>query len=287
MLSILKRELRSYCNSMIAYIYMAIFLIVIGIYFVVYNLVYAVASFQLVLNGVQFLFVIIVPILTMRLLAEERKQKTDQLLLTSPLTITKIVLGKYFAALALFVMSMLVICFYPLILTQYGDIDLSIAYSCIFGFTMLGAAYLAIGLYISSITENQVIALIITAVVILISNIMPSIISMLPSDHETALLICTILLLMVCVIAYVGMHNLTISIALAILSETALVILYFVKPSFYDGIVSNVLGVFSLGERYTNFAIGILDVNCLVYYFSIICLFVLLTIQTIKKRRWN
>ena len=153
MLAIYKKELKSYFHSMIGYVFMAFFLVVIGIYMYALNFVYQVANFEYVLDNVTFIFIILVPILTMRVMAEEKKQKTDQLLFTSSVSMAKIVLAKYLAVLSLFGVTMLVICFYPLVLTAYGEVPFGTSYAAIFGFFLMGAALIAIGLFVISLLK--------------------------------------------------------------------------------------------------------------------------------------
>lgn len=285
--AIYKKELRSYFTTVMGFIYAALFLVIIGIYYVVYNFVNMSPNFEYVVSNVEFLYIVLIPILTMRLMAEENKQKTDQLLLTSPISIGKIVVGKYLAVLSMFLIPIVIICFYPLILTAFGEVQLKVAYSGIFGFAMLGAAYLALGLFISNLTENQVIALIITAVAILLSYLMPGIATLIPSDNQTAWLVLGGLFLVICFILYLAMHNMTLTLALGIVGEAILAILYFVKPSIYDGSITKLFDGLSISEKYSNFVYGILDMNAIIYYLSIIVLFLLLTVQCMKKRRWS
>ncbi len=291
MLAIYKKELRSYFTTMIGFIYAAIFLVIVGIYFLAYNLKGQYARFEYTVSAIEFLYVVLIPILTMRLIAEENKQKTDQLLLTSPITITKMVLGKYFAALTMYLVPVSIMSFYPLIIAKYASYSFgsyfAAAYSCIFGFIMLAAAYIAIGLFISAITENQVIALIVTAIFIFISYLMQGIESMLPTDNQSAWLILSLLVLIVCFVLYLSIHNLTMTIGIGVVAEAALAIVYVVKPSLYDGLVSKVLDVFSISEKFSNFGSGILDINAIIYFLSVAVMFILITIQVIKKRRWN
>ena len=122
--------------------------------------------FEYTLSALTFVFLISVPILTMRVLAEERKQKTDQLLLTAPVSVEKIVIGKYFALVTIFAIPMLIMCFYPLLMTKFGTVSLGAAYTAILGFFLLGCANLAIGVFISSLTESQVIAAVLTFVIL-------------------------------------------------------------------------------------------------------------------------
>ncbi|HHV11223.1 MAG TPA: ABC transporter permease [Clostridiales bacterium] len=287
MLAIYKKELRSYFNSMIGYVFMAFFLLIIGVYFFVQNLFYGYANFEYTLSSITFIFVILAPLLTMRLMAEENKQKTDQLLLTSPVTATSIVVGKLLAVFSLYGFIMLITCFYPLILSLYGTVTFATAYSSILAFTLMGGAYLAIGLFISSLTDSQIVAAVISFVVFLLTILMDGIAGVLPTDNKSAVIIFTAFLLILCIILYRMMHNLTIAAGIGVIGEAALVAAYLLKPTFFDGSVANVLGWLSIVKRFDNFYYGIFDVAGLVYYVSIAGLFTFLTVQVIKKKRWS
>ena len=164
MTAVYKRELRSYLTSMIGYLFMFFILLLTGIYFSAYQLAAAYPKFEYTLSALTFVFLISVPILTMRVLAEERKQKTDQLLLTSPVSVEKIVLGKYLALVTIFAIPMIIMCLYPLLMSKFGTVSFAAAYTAILGFFLLGCANLAIGVFISSLTESQVIAAVLTFV---------------------------------------------------------------------------------------------------------------------------
>lgn len=287
MKAIFKKELRSYFTSMIGYGYIALFLAIVGIYFVVYNLNYGLTSFEYVLQSVSFLFVILTPILTMRIIAEEKKQKTDQLLLTSPITPERIVVGKYLAVLTVFLMGMAVTLFYPLIINMFGDVNLKLAYVGIIGFALMGSTYLAIGMFISALTENQVIAAVVGFIVMLITFLMPGLSSLLPSDGKTALTFFAVVIIIICIIIYVMTHNTVITLGIGVLCEAGLVVSYALKPSLFDGLVTKTLNWFSVVDRFNTFAIGNLDLSAVVYYITMTFLFVFLSVQSVKKSRWS
>lgn len=287
MIAVLKKELNSYFKSMTGYIFMAFFLVIIGIYFIVYNLSYGTSNFEYTLQSSSFAFIILIPILTMRILAEEKKQKTDQLLLTSPLSIEKIILGKYLAVLMVFLGTMAIASFYPLILTGFGEVDLKLAYNGILGFVLMGATYLAIGLFISALTESQMVAAIIGFIVMLITYLISGLSTLLPADHKSAVIIFTLFILIICWIAYHMMHNLTVTISVGLISEVILIFVYFKKSFLLDGAVSKFLNSFSMVNHFDRFTMGILDLSAVVYYVSVTFLFVFLTIQSLKKRRWS
>lgn len=133
MTAIYKKELRSYFTSMTGYICMAFMLVVIGIYFAVINLSSGYPYFGYTLSCVIVLFLLMTPVLTMRILAEEKNRKTDQLLLTAPVSLWKIVIGKYLAMVTVFGLALLITCFYPLILSRFGTVSLPMAYTAILG----------------------------------------------------------------------------------------------------------------------------------------------------------
>lgn len=170
MCAIYKKELWAYLTSMTGYIFMAVLLAVTSLYYVANCLVGAYPVFGAILSSVYFVLLIVVPVLTMRSMAEEKRQKTDQLLLTAPVSIWKIVLGKYLAMVTIFLIPMLVLCLYPLILLQFGTVSLPMAYTAILGYTLFGAACLAIGLFLSALTESQVIAAVLTFGVLFFLN---------------------------------------------------------------------------------------------------------------------
>lgn len=287
MLAIYKKELKSYFTSMTGYVFIAFFLVIIGIYYVIYNMIQLYANFEYVLSGISFIFILLVPILTMRLMAEEKKQKTDQLLFTSPLPVGKIIAGKFFAVYTVFLAVMGIVCLYPLILLQFGSISLKVAYGAILGFSLLGAAYIAIGLFISTLTESQVVAAVVSFVVILITALMDGLVTLLPTDKKSAWIILSIIIIAICWIVYIMMHNLTISLAAGIIAEAVLTVFYLVKPTVFDGLVSRIFNWFSVIARFDNYTKGVLDLSSAVYFISIVFLFQFLTVQAIKKRRWS
>lgn len=182
MKAIYKRELKSHFQSMIGYIFIAFLTLFVGIYFLAYNLNGGYPYFSYCLYGVMFIFMLAVPILTMKCFAEERKSKSDQLLLTSPVSLTGIVVGKYLAMVTVFLIPMLLFCFYPLVIEMNGTAYLKADYAAMFAFFLLGCVYISIGMFLSALTESQIIAAISTFGVLLILYLWEGIISLLPSN---------------------------------------------------------------------------------------------------------
>lgn len=287
MLAIYKKELRTYFTSMIGYVFIALFLLIIGLYFRMNNLLTRTANFEYTIANVSFIFVLLVPLLTMRLIAEENKQKTDQLLLTSPITAGDIVLGKFFAVFTILFIVIAVISTYPLIMLRYGSVPFASSYSSIIGFLLLGGAYLALGLFLSSLTESQVVAAVITFMVFFFTLFMEGIASSISTNHKTALIFFIALLLIVCLILWIMMHNITVSIGLGVIGIGSLAAIYMYQPILFDGAIVKVFSWLSATARFNNFYMGILDLADIIFYLSIIFVCLFLSTQVIKKKRWS
>lgn len=287
MTAIYKRELKSYMTSMIGYLFIFFVLLLTGIYFSAYQLSAAYPKFEYTLSALTFVFLIGVPILTMRVLAEERKQKTDQLLLTAPVTVGEIVMGKYLALVTVYAIPILIMCFYPLVMSKFGDVSFASAYTAILGFFLLGCANLAIGVFISSITESQVIAAVLTFVILFAFFMMNGISSFFSESSLSTCVTFGLLILAVAIILYTMIKNVLISVIVGAIGEIALIIVYVINSSFFEGGIQKVLEIFNLSGHFENFANSILDINGIVYFISVIAVCMFLTVQSISKRRWN
>lgn len=287
MKAIYKKELRSYLTSMIGYVFIVFLLLLIGMYVTAINIQQAYPEIGYALGNASFVFLIAVPVLTMRVLAEEQKNKTDQMLLTAPVRIEHIILGKYLALLTVFLIPVAVIGLYPLILAQHGSVSFALSYTSLLGFFLLGASYIAIGVFISSVTESQVIAAVISFVVLFVSYMEEGIAGFFPESAAGSLFSFMVLALLVCVWIGSMIKNPVITGALLIVLEAGLLVLYFVKSSLLEGKIQDFLSIFNLTGHLDNFIYGIFDLNGIVYYLSVIVLCVFFTVQSLQKRRWN
>lgn len=181
MIAVLKRELGGYFKGMLGYLFAAFMLIFAGIYTMAYNLSGMTAGFEYVVSAIAFIYLIAVPILTMRTIAEERRQKTDQLLYALPVSLTAVVIGKYLALLCVLALPCLIMALYPLILMQFGAVPLLSAYGALAAFFMLGACLLAVGLLVSSMTDSPVAAAVMTLLVMLVLYFIGDLASFLPT----------------------------------------------------------------------------------------------------------
>jgi len=287
MTAIYKRELRSYLTSMIGYLFIFFILLLTGIYFSAYQLDAAYPKFEYTLSALTFVFLISVPILTMKILAEERKQKTDQLLLTAPVSVGKIVMGKYLALITVFAIPMAIICLYPLVMSKFGTVSLGTAYTAILGFFLLGCANLAVGVFVSSLTESQVIAAVLTFVLLFAFYMMNGISSFFSEGALSTCITFGLLILAAAIIIYTMIKNFLISAVICVAGEAVLAIIYAVNSSFFAGGIQKILQIFNISGHFDIFANGIFDIKGIVYFLSVIAVCMFLTTQSIVKRRWN
>lgn len=182
MLAIFKREFKSYFQNVIGWLFVAALLAVYGLYFYVYNLKNGYPYISYDLKGIGFIMMIAVPILTMRSLSDEKKTKTDQLMLTSPVSVGRIVAGKYFAMAAVYTIDIALFALSPLVLSIYGKVALSEAYVALFGYWLYGLSCIAVGLFISSISESVIISAILTFAALFLSYMMQSITGLISSS---------------------------------------------------------------------------------------------------------
>ena len=287
MLAIYKKELRSYLTSMAGYVFIAFILLILGIYFTAYNLQYASPDFGVTLSAVTFLFLIITPVLTMRILAEEKRNRTDQLLLTAPVSVWKIVLGKYLSMITIYAIPIIIASIYPLIMGRYGTVSYAMAYTAILGFFFLGCAQIAVGLFLSSVTESQVIAAVLTFGVLFCSFVMEGIESFFSDTALSSMLAVLVLAVLLALVIYQMTKDVLLSSVIGVGMGAVVLILYFVKSSLFSGLIQKVLGLLAIANHFDNFVGGILDITGIIYMLSVICIFVFLTIQCIQKRRWS
>lgn len=282
MLAIYKKELKSYFHSMIGYVFMAFFLVVIGVYMFAINLVGQSANFDYVLNSIIFVFIILVPILTMRVIAEEKKQKTDQLLYTSAVSMPQIVLAKYLAVVTLFVATMLIVCFYPLILSAYGNVPFVSAYTSILAFTLIGCTLIAIGVFISALTESQIIAAVISFIVLMFAFLANKMATIMPTEKLPTMVITIILWLGFSIVIYLSMRSKKVAFIVAGAGVAAMIVCYFAYDKIYDNLLYKIMSSVALMKRFDNFCFGIVYLADIIYYVSIIALFIVLTTLFMK-----
>lgn len=175
MFAIYKKELRSYFSSPVAYALIGLFILLTSVFFILINVQQSYADFTSNLSTMGFLLLFIVPILTMRILADERKSGTEVLLVTSPVSISNIVIGKFLATFTVFMVMVVLSFIYPIILFSFGKPPFASLLGAYIGFILLGAAFISVGIFASALTDSQVVAAIIGFVSLLLMWLMDSI----------------------------------------------------------------------------------------------------------------
>ncbi len=287
MKAVFQREVKSYYDGVLGYIFTAFLLLFAGIYTMVINLNASYTNFEYVLGNMTFIFLVITPILSMRVIAEEKRQKTDQLLYSLPISMTKIVLAKYLAMLFVLAVPTVIIGFYPLILSLYGSVHLLASYGTLLAFFLLGAALLAIGLFISSLTENQAFAAVLCFLVLLLNYFLADLVSYLPVTVGASFAAATAAVLLLAVIVWYLTKSSLSAVLLTVLGEGALLLTKIFSSASLENLLPTLLGSLSLFKRFYVFPNGVFDLTALVYFLMVMLVFVFLTIQAMEKRRWS
>ncbi len=287
MIAVWKHELQNYFHSLSAYLFCAFLLIFVGIGAMLYNIQSAVANFEYVLSFVCIGMTVIVPVLTMRVISEEKKQKTDQLLYALPLTTFQIIMGKYLALLVIFLIPEAIISLYPLIFAQFGEVYLLTSYGSLFAFFVMGAALIAIGMFLSSLTENQGFAAGIAIPVLLFNYFSVTLAEYVSSTALGSLIAMCVIWILIAVLVYVLTKADYLAWGLGIAGVFVMAVVYAAKSSLFEGLLPAIMAKLSLFERFYVFVNGIFDITSLVFYATVIIFFLFLSVQSMEKRRYN
>ena len=252
-----------------------------------YNIQAAVSNFEFVLSFCSIVLAVIVPILTMRVIEEERRQKTDQLLYSLPITTVQVIVGKYLALLVVYLIPLCIISFYPLIFAQFGEVYLATSYGSIFAFFMMGAALIALGIFLSSLTDNQGFAAGIGIAVILLNYY-----SVRLSEHVSSTAMGTVIAFGVLILALGAViwyltknENLAYGCCFAL--ADVLILVNVLDGAALEGLLPDLMEKLSLFARLDTFVNGAFDLTAIVYDMSVIAFFLFLSVQSLEKRRYN
>lgn len=287
MTAIFKREFKSCFTGMIGWVIAAVSLFFLGLYFTNRNLLYASSDFASVLYTMTMILLFLLPAISMRSFAEERKNKTDQLLLTSPVSIPAIVAGKFLAELAVFALPLAAAVVMPLLLQAFGTVSLVAAYSALLGYLLLGGACLAVGTWISALTENQILAYLATFGALLVAYLMNGIQTMFTTGNLLALIVFMVVLLVASVLVGVICKRLAAGAVVFCAGAVVLFVLFQLRPAWLLTAFNAVLSALALFEPFKDIVGGMFSIPAIVYYLSVMGLFLFLTGQALARRRWN
>lgn len=232
MKAIFKKEMNIYSNTVIGTVFISVFMIAATIYFYMYNIASESSSMLYLFQDMDVIMLVLIPLLTMRLMSEEKKNKTDQLLLTAPVSVSEIILGKYFAAVAIFGAALLITLIFPAAIVIFGKPAVGILVGSYIGFFLKGCVYIAIGLFISSLTENQIVSALLMFLVMVLFFIMDTLASVFPA-------------------------------------------------------IDPVISFISVNARVTEFYLGSFNFEHIIYYLSMIALFLFYSVKMVERRRYN
>ncbi len=286
MMAIFKREFKSYLRNMSGFLFISFLLLFVGIFTALQNLFMGYAGFEYALSGVVIVFLLIVPILTMRVIAEERHNRTDQLLYSLPVTMTAVVMAKYLAMLCIFLIPMALICAYPVVLSVFGIVNYASAYNAVLGLFLLGAALIAICTFLSSLTESQIIAAVVSFGTLLLLYLMSTLIAMIPATAIVSFLGLVALSALLALLVYGLTKNFNVTVIVAAVCIMPLCVVYMINASLFANLLPGVLSYLAVFDSFYSFASGVFDVSAVIYYLSVIAFFLFLTVQVMEKKRW-
>lgn len=287
MVSIFKKEIKNYFTTVTGYGFLGFFVLITGYFFISQNIVASSANYNDTLAGSMIMFLILVPVITMRLFAEEARQKTDQLLYSAPINVTDIVAGKFFAAVLLFLIGLVITFTFPLVLSLFGEVDWGMALVGLLGYFMMGACLISVGIFISVLTDNQIVAAAATFAAIFLLLMMDNISSSAPISVGASLGFVIVVILAIALLIFTSTKNFPAAGIFALLAFVVTGALYLFKPSLFDGVIVSVLSWLSVLNRFENFYMGIVSISDIIYYITFSLAFLYFTVVVIEKRRWS
>ena len=288
MLAVYKRELRAYMNNVYGWLFMAIFLLFTGYMMFQNNLYDGAPEFELTLSGSQYALLLLIPILCMRSMAEDRHNKTDMFYLSLPMKTTSVVLGKYFAMLTVYAIPCVILCVYPPVLGAFGPVNYLVAYLAILLFLILGAALIAVCQFLSSLTDNLVIAAVLGVLAVAVLLFAPWLSYVIPLTAIASFIGFVVLALLLAGIAFLATHNLNVTAITAAAAVVPLSVIYILSRSSFEGLFPSLLQFISPFAHFAAFCqFGTFSVQSLILLLSYPVLFVFLTVQSADKKRWD
>ncbi len=288
--SVYKKEMKVMFSGMMGFIFIAVLLVVVGIFMRVYNLGgnYRLSNFEYSLNGGIWAYLVIVPVLTMRSMAEETRSRTDQLLFTSPISMTEIILGKFFAMITIIGIPCLIFAVYPMIFSVYGAVNFLSAYAGILIFFLLGAMLISVGLFISTLTDSQIISAVVSFIVVLMALLMSSIISLVESSSVASMAVFTVVVALATLLVRVMTKDWTIALIVGIVLEVGVLALFFIDSTILETALSTLLSYLAVFDMLDTILFdGLIDLTVYFYFISVTVMFLFLSVQSLEKRRWS
>jgi ABC-2 type transport system permease protein len=287
MSAIFKREFSSYMHNVTGPLFMAALLLFDAIFIFINHLLLQYSDFGYSLSNLQFVLIFTVPVLAMRSVAEDRRNRIDQLLYSLPMSLSQVVIGKYLAMLAVFAIPCGIMATYPLIIGLFGPVNYATAYGALIAFFLLGAALLALCMFISALTESQIIAAVIGVGATLALSVIDTVAIFVPGGSMASFVALLVLVVLLALLLWALTRSVTVTVAAGAVVVGSMTVAYLVAPALYSGLFAKVIRGMSLFGRFANFNYGIFDVATLVYDISFVVFFLYLTYQAMEKKRWS
>ena len=287
MIAIFKKELRMFFIQMTGYIFLAFSIFLVALFYVAINVFGRMPDFHQVLSASTILFFLMIPTATMRLFADETKSGTDRLIFTSPLSVWQIVFGKYLAASVLFLLAILITILFPFMISRFGELPLAQITGAYVGFTLMGLGFIALGVFISSLTENQIIAAVATFGAIFMFFVLDGLAGAMPADARSGLFFILLIIAGIAGLLYHSIKNWKIPLILFVILGAIALTVFLLEPILFDGLIGRAFRWTSVFSRYDTLTRGALNIEDIVFYISFAGLFIYLTVNSIEKRRWR
>ncbi len=287
MSAIFKREFQAYMRNVTGPLFIATILLFDAAFILIYHLLLQYTDFGYSLTNLQYVLIFTIPVLAMRSVAEDRRSRVDQLLYSLPMSLSQVVIGKYLAMLAVFAIPCGIMAFYPLILGIFGPINYATAYCSLIAFFLLGSALLALCMFISSLTESQIIAAVIGVACTLVLSFMDTLAVFVPTGATASFVALIVVALLLMLLLWALTKNIRLTVIVAVAVIALMIALFLINASLYAGLFLKMVKGVSLFGRFLNFNYGIFDVGTLVYDASFIVFFLYLTYQAMEKKRWS
>lgn len=279
MTAIYEKELRSYFSSMTGWVFISALLLLSGAMTAAVNLSGALSAFENTLYTVSYVFLLTVPILTMGVGADERKNKTDILLRSLPLSPLDVVMGKYLALLTVFAVPCTVMCAYPAVLSTYGTVNFASAYGALFGFFLLGACLLAFGMVVSFSLDSPVIAGVVTFFSLLFTYLLGGVSDLLSDSALVSLAAFILLTLALCATVFCILRSGVVSVCLFVGISAIICLIYKLNTAAFEGAFGAFLEWLCIYDRFTVFLTGMFDLAGVVYFITVTAVCLVFAVQ--------
>ncbi len=287
MITILRREFKAYFSSPIGYIILAAFWALAGVYFYISVIYTATAEMRPVFKAIGNISIFLIPLMTMRMFSEDKRQRTEQALLTAPLSLWELVLGKFRSGVCVYAINVSIVLVYGLTVSAFAPVEWPVIIGLFLGTMMYGSTMIAIGMFISSLTESQAFACGVGIAALVANYYLVSLAQTISENKWGALIAFIVIAIAVAGVVYYMTKNSDIAFGVGIVLVAAIGVAFWINNDIFKGLLPKVMREVSLFTRFTTFVNGVFDLTAIIFYLSVVAFFLFLTVQSLEKRRYN